>query len=416
LSGAERGPHGDFAPAGRAAGQEQVGDVAAGDEQHDADRGQEHEQPRAVVADELIAERYDHERQIDRIARELAAHAHRDRVQLGERLLARCAGPQPSVDVQEVLVVHRPLRRREGDRHPQLVAVGGEIERRGHDADDRVGRAVHAYCLPDDLRARAEAARPEPVAEDDDGFAAGTIFGGREGTADLRRGAEDIEVIGGDAGADNPLGRHAVRQVEARVLLGGQAREGPCRGGRVDIVADRDAAGRSLKRLGHEHQPLRIAERNRLQHDGVERAEDRCRPADAEGERQDGNGGEAAVLEQLPRRERQVLPQLCDVLSPFHVFISSMPERTKRGSHAPQIAESPLGFTSRRRRIESAFDVLARPHLEMEGDLLVDFVVEARLERPSREPARHSGAPSRSRRRSAPIRRFAPSVLSVRAA
>ena len=68
-------------------------------------------------------------------------------------------------------------------------------------------------------------------------------------------------------------------------------------------------------------QPRRFAQRQRLQHDGVHGAEDRRRAADAERERQDREGREAAVLEQLARGEDEVLPELGEVTSSFHVVI-----------------------------------------------------------------------------------------------
>ena len=60
--GAERGAQADLALARRAARQQQVGDVDAGDEQHQRDRADQREQRRAQLADQLFLQREDHHR------------------------------------------------------------------------------------------------------------------------------------------------------------------------------------------------------------------------------------------------------------------------------------------------------------------------------------------------------------------
>jgi hypothetical protein len=54
-------------------------------------------------------------------------------------------------------------------------------------------------------------------------------------------------------------------------------------------------------------------------------AEDRRRAADAESERQDCDGGETTVLQQLAPGERDVLPQFGDILRTVHTAVSSFP-------------------------------------------------------------------------------------------
>ena len=49
--------NGDLPPAAGPARKQQVRDVRAGDEEHEADRGQQHQQRRADVADDLLVER-----------------------------------------------------------------------------------------------------------------------------------------------------------------------------------------------------------------------------------------------------------------------------------------------------------------------------------------------------------------------
>ena len=57
--GAERGPHGQLALAAHRARQDQVGDVRAGDDEHDRGGGEQHEQDRPRRRGNLIAQRRD---------------------------------------------------------------------------------------------------------------------------------------------------------------------------------------------------------------------------------------------------------------------------------------------------------------------------------------------------------------------
>jgi hypothetical protein len=58
-SGAERDAHGDFALPRFGACEHEAGDVGAGDEQHEADGAEQHEQRLAEVAEEFPFERRD---------------------------------------------------------------------------------------------------------------------------------------------------------------------------------------------------------------------------------------------------------------------------------------------------------------------------------------------------------------------
>jgi hypothetical protein len=218
-AGAERRAQGDLAPARGAAGQQQVRDVAARDEQHHPDRGEQHEEPRLVVADEAVSERRRRVAQLAGILRKVVTEPYRDGLELLLRLLRRRARLQSPVDAEVVLVVQDFLRRRKRDRGPQLFAVGREIERLRHDARDQVAGAVHPGRAADDRGVAAETARPQPMAQDDDPFVPGLILLGGEGAPQQRAHAHHVEVVRGDLRADDALGRRAVGQVEAREPL-----------------------------------------------------------------------------------------------------------------------------------------------------------------------------------------------------
>ena len=56
-AGAERAPNGNLALADRRSREQQVGDVGTGDQQHEADRGEQRQQRGTYVADQIVAER-----------------------------------------------------------------------------------------------------------------------------------------------------------------------------------------------------------------------------------------------------------------------------------------------------------------------------------------------------------------------
>ena len=91
-SGADRRAHDDLAAARRGARQQQIGDVGAGDEQHEAHRAEQHEQRLPRRADDGLMERRD--------AHALVAVA------------ARVLGGQPGGDAGHLRLGSRPAMRR----------------------------------------------------------------------------------------------------------------------------------------------------------------------------------------------------------------------------------------------------------------------------------------------------------------
>ena len=374
---AERRADGDLAAARRAAREQEVRDVAARDQQHDADGREQDEQARAVASDEIGAERFHREAQLGGVARDVVAQTSGDRLELLQRLLARHAALQPAVHGQVVLVVHRLPLRREGDRRPQLLVVRREVERGRHDADDGVIAAVHVDRRADDWP-RAEPPHPQLVAEDRDELAAWLILLGRERAAGERPHAEHVEVVRRHLAADDALRRDAVGEIEAGKLLGGNAVERGRAGVRVRVIAGRHARKHPLERFTDDVETIGLVQGKRPQHHGVHRAENCRRAADAERERQNRNCGEAGMLSQLTQCEGDVLRELAKILGSLHVLIPCGAERAKGRAHASDVAEAALGFASRGISVHAAVDELARPHLDMEGELLVHFFSNAR--------------------------------------
>ena len=89
-AGAERCTNGELAGARGAARQQQVGDVAARDEQHEADGAEQREHPPRVVADEIVECRHGDVKSSSAASRgKCHAQSLRIRAQLAERLFAR---------------------------------------------------------------------------------------------------------------------------------------------------------------------------------------------------------------------------------------------------------------------------------------------------------------------------------------
>ena len=101
-SGADGGADGDLAAARFGARQQQVGHVDAGDQQHEADRAQQHQHGAADAFDDLVLEAGEHDRVVlgiegvvggaQRVGGLLRV-AHHFRLRLGDRRRPASAGP-----------------------------------------------------------------------------------------------------------------------------------------------------------------------------------------------------------------------------------------------------------------------------------------------------------------------------------
>ena len=167
-AGAERRPHRELALARGRACEQQVGDVRARDEQHEADGAQQQQQRGPRVFDDVAVQRGDRELEVSVVLRVRLLEAFRDVLNVSRRGVTAHAvlhaadhveEPRAAVVYAERLIV--------GEWHPEL-ALGRVRQRRRHHADDRVGDAVQPDRLPDDVRVPAEALHPEAVTEQDD--------------------------------------------------------------------------------------------------------------------------------------------------------------------------------------------------------------------------------------------------------
>ena len=289
--------------------EQKIRDVRARDEQHAADRAEEHQVTLALLADGVFQERHhlDHRRRvrIGRVGRFISA---RDDVHRFARALNRHAGPQPRerLEIEPAAVQLRRNEKRHfcRPRHPKLDLVQRKRFRgfRQH-ADDRVRPAVERDRLADRGFLSVEMASPEAWAQEHDGLAARSILVSGEVSAHLGFEPKDRQ--------------HRGRRVESehlfRVAASGQ-------GERAER-AEREVAEHVLpfldfekagirkrrsrqvllgKRRTQPDQALGLLIGQRSQENRIDDAEERDVSADSQREPQHGGGRKAGRLEQLP--------------------------------------------------------------------------------------------------------------------
>ena len=156
---------------GRGAREDEVGDVGAGDQQHEPDRAkQQPERPLGRRADHAVGERIRGDAQRGVRVGILAAQTRGDAVQLSTRGRERCRRGQPAEHDERVTAAAprvQPLRPGEVERLPYLHVGGRQLELRRHHADDFDGRLVELNRLADNAAIAAEPLAPQSVGDDD---------------------------------------------------------------------------------------------------------------------------------------------------------------------------------------------------------------------------------------------------------
>ena len=237
-----------------------------------------------------------------------------DRVELCLGLLDRGVRLQPADHLIAVAVA--PLIRlvlgREGERRPEVDVGPEKLKIRRHHADDRARHAVDPQRLSDDVGPRAEARLPEAVTDDDLQVVARLPLGFLKDAAERGTRLQNAEqrrrrLYGGqplgagveaDRGARAPVERerlHAVHRLQAVEIVGHAVRRAAGPGVRI-AVEDVD-------------QPVGLRDGQRPQQHGLHDGEDRRVRADADGQREQHGGGEAAVLQQDAQGISEVLQE-----------------------------------------------------------------------------------------------------------
>jgi hypothetical protein len=371
-SGAQGDADGELAVPRRSTSEHQVGDVGARNEEHEA-AGAEHDEERSgEVAGEVLADRDELRDPPPVVPGELGREPRRDRVEIGAGLGDGDAGAEPpdraGVDAVAVRLAHRI-----GDeRDPQLAAIR-KAEPRGHDPDDGMRGSVDRDRAAEQVGA-AEAALPEPVAEDDDVRSAVLLLLGTEGAADQRLHAEQGQEIGGHAGPLDALGPRLVGERVARPRPHAERGEGAVLRPPREVVGDRDVdvsrgAVDALRIDGDEPVGVRIGERP--DEDRVDGAEDRRRHSDPQGDAGGGGHRERRAAPERATGESDILPHRVHPVHERPPPPTSEVDRHARIGDAGHVAELASGLRASGVARHPAGDEVVDARLDVEAKLVV---------------------------------------------
>jgi hypothetical protein len=301
--------------------QQQVGDVRAGDEQHECDSTHQRPEDGAKLrADDAFVERRDNGRNVLVGVLVLALQLRGDVRELAARLLQAHAVGRASVAHQEPRrAALLPERGGElGHRHPHFRRER-PLHAFRHHADDGDRQRVDADGFSDDAAIAGVAALPDAVADHHDRRRAGLIVFRTKASSERGLLPDDVEPVRGDVDARILLGDGIVRaEVHAAVEDDRHSGECPARPLPVLEILQRHAevAPPGVARVEH-HDAVGIVERKPPEEDRIDNREHRAVGADAERERGDGGEREPPVLDQAARGEAQILQEALHVRPPF---------------------------------------------------------------------------------------------------
>ena len=198
----------------------------------------------------------------------------------------------------------------ERERHPHLGRAE-KPERGRQDAGHRALFAVHGEIAADRARVAAEFPLPQRVAQQGHARGAGAVVVRHEAAPQRRRHPQQLEEIPGGAHAGDALRPVPAGKVEAGIGDAGQVGETVVLIAPVQEIRARNsvAVSRGLLRPNHD-QAAGVPVRQGAEQDAVHHAEHGRVGADAEGQRQSGDGREAGALPHHAKRVTDVLRQV----------------------------------------------------------------------------------------------------------
>ena len=309
--GADGGADGDFSFARHRAGEKQVGDIGADDQQNASDRAHQDVDGSARTGYELVLQRDDPDKRPraqgeERIG-ELAVEALGDHLEIGAGLTQGDSWFQ-AADYRQI--GKGAAGNRAGGVHgigqPERGAVGLRIyELRRQHADHGVRSPVEEDSHAHDIGPGAQVAAPERIADEGDGISAGFALIGLEVAAEAGLNAEHGKELGRDVTGLYSCGGvvRSGQVLPTRRLICGQPLEYGVLPlpGRIVGHHDHGVVGLGIER-SYPGEPLWRGVGERPQKSGVDDAEDRGVRADAESERHDCGGGELRALGKIPKR------------------------------------------------------------------------------------------------------------------
>ena len=317
-SGPEREAHGDLGPACQGPSQEQVGQVGAGHEEHEADgAAQQRQQARrgglAGRARGGSRQGLEGDRRSVEGARGVGGGQPFDeRIERGLRARERHSGLEASERREPAPAPPSVVQARQGSRGGLAEGTDWNPEIRwlpesdaakrgvGH-ADDGEGNTVQLQNGADRRWRRSERASPEAIRENGD-RRAGLLVRRRQQAAALRAHAERFEIVARDDSAAQPPGGARGGQVEGPHAPGAQTFEDF---GLLPDVGEgriREAARAQVRELDGA-----VNARERPQHHGVEKAESGRLDSDPEREDRERRGRKARGPTKHSEGESQVL-------------------------------------------------------------------------------------------------------------
>ncbi len=314
----ESGADGEFpTPPGRAR-QQQVRHVGAGDQQHEADRSEQHEKDALDAADDVFLEGHEGDpRPLVRL-RVRRLQVPRDPVHVRAGLLrghpraqaTDDAGPHADPAVAKGLI--RPL----SDRYVDVRFVGHGRTGRRH-ADDGVGLAVERDALARDVLRHRELALPHALPQHDDRPGTGLVLLRKKRPAQHRLDAEQRKELGRDHVGLEPLRLARPGQVEVVRAIGAERREDAVVLPPVQVVevGDRTHPERPRPRVDGV-ELLRSREREGIEQHPADHGEEGRVRADPERQREHRDGREARVPAQNPEPVSNILPEAPQVSPP----------------------------------------------------------------------------------------------------
>ena len=255
------------------------------------------------------------------------------------------------------------------------------------------GRPFNRISRPMSVGSLAKARAPEPFAQHDGGGR--RPFVRRKKCPARHRGdAEHVEERRRDELAIDALDP-AVGSLEQRTA----AKIRRDRRGRLERSvpllhitqvdrAHRRASGRRTPLPDH-HQPIGLGVGQRAQHRRVGEREHRAVGADPERQRQYRDQREARRAFHLADGEPHVAAEVLEPLRDAHLAIPLSADVDARAFQPRHVTQVPDRQLARGLRVLPLRDEGARPHLDVEGDLLVDFLFERHPPQPRTEQASH---------------------------
>ena len=284
---------GDLTAAAGAAGQKQVGDIGAGDEQNHSDYAhQEHDHGGEHAAAAIPPDGNELGAGIVFRMGELARELRGDGGELGLGLPRRDTGGEAGVAAQPVVAPREAARAihrlAHGGRqvHLEGESEDGALETFGGDADDGEVAIVQADLAADQIRVGGESLLPEAMAHHDDRVPSGIFVLFRlEEAAGGGLNSEGTEIVGGDEHPPDALGTRSFTHADG--AHAGDADAGDCARAApgIDVIGPGEGDLTAVGAVPADgHQAARIDCGQGIEDHGIEPAEDGGIGPDSEGE------------------------------------------------------------------------------------------------------------------------------------